>query len=496
MSETTVTAPIDAPPARVGTLATLRRRVDQGLFPRAEGAGWRLSRGEAGALLVAFLLFATVLCLLRLGTLAYTTVWAEDGPVYLQGALGQGFTHSLFTPYAGYLVFFPRLIAAVAALFPIGDAAAVVGILSALTAAVSGVCVWFGSAGHVRNPWLRGSLAIATALAATAGQETLDSAAYAPWFMLAGSFWLLFLRPRTWWGAGLAGVFLLLTGLSTPGVWFFAAVALLRIFSVGRERRAYPVLAGWAIGALVQIPVILGQEQGSPLWSRHIWTALVQRVIDGGVFGQRLGGGLWDQGGWKFLILLCVVVAIGLVLGLRRGPISARWFVAIAIPTSFLMFIVEVYQRTVGPNIFWSPGVSGGVSSRYVVVPAMIFLSALVVTVDGAFRERPGERAGADATTGAGSWLANWRVWPVAGAVALMLLAVGVSFDMEHEARGGPSWHEGLRTAANKCVAKAEPTAGIPTTPEPWGIVVPCTEVESWATVPAPASTASSGTAG
>jgi hypothetical protein len=465
-------------------IGALRRAVDRGLFPAVDRERPRFTRNEAIALLVGFLVLATILSLLRLGTSSYEKVWAEDGPVYLQEGLTHSFFDALFKPYAGYLVFGPRLIAAFAGLFPIGDAAAVVGIVSALVAALSGLAVWFGSAGHVRDPWLRGALAIATALAATAGQETLDSAAYAPWFMLVGSFWLLFLRPRTWWGAGLAGLFLLLTGLSTPGVWFFAPVALCRIWTVGRERRAYPVLAGWAIGALVQIPVILGQEQGAPLWSKHIWTALVQRVIDAGVFGQRLGGGLWDIGGWKFLILLMIAIAVGLYLGLRRGPISARWFVAFALPTSFLMFIIEVYQRTVGPNIYWSPGVSGGTSSRYAVVPAVIFLSALVVTVDGAFRDRTAEEGGARRAPA-------WRRWPIVGTVALILLAVAVSFDMEHGARGGPRWHEGLRIAANKCVRKAEPLAAIPTTPEPWGIqFIPCGELESWASVVPIGSTA------
>jgi hypothetical protein len=460
-------------------IGVLRRAVDRGLFPGPDRARRLFNRNEAIGILVGFLILATILSLLRLGTGSYEKVWAEDGPVYLQGAIGQGFFHSLFQPYAGYLVFGPRLIAAIAALFPIGDMAAAVGIISAFVAGLSGLAVWYGCAGHVRDPWLRGALAVATALAATAGQETLDSAAYAPWFMLVGSFWLLFLRPRTWWGAVLAGLFLLLTGLSTPGVWFFAPVALCRIWTVGRERRAWPVVAGWAIGALVQIPVILGQEQGAPLWSRHIWTALVQRVIDGGVFGQRLGGGFWDVGGWKFLILLMLVLAVGLYVGLRRGPISARWFVAFAIPTSFVMFILEVYQRTVGPNIYWSPGVSGGTSSRYVVVPAMIFLSALVVTVDGALRARGADEGGVRAAPA-------WRTWPVVATVGLILISIAVSFDMQHGARGGPRWHEGLRTAANKCVSKAEPVAGIPTTPEPWGIVLLCTEVESWATVPSP----------
>ncbi|MFT3864559.1 MAG: hypothetical protein QM729_09825 [Solirubrobacterales bacterium] len=460
---------------REAGIAALRRQVDKYLLPRPAQGGTRLSLAEGAIVVVALLAIATVLGLLRLGSMGYEKVWAEDGPIYLQEALGQSFFHALFKPYAGYLVFGPRLIASFAALFPIGAAATLVGTVSALVAAVSGVAVWFGSAGHVRNNWLRGTLALATALAATAGQETLDSAAYAPWFMLVGSFWLLFLRPRTWWGAWAAGIFLLLTGLSTPGVWFFAPVALLRAFSLGKERRAIPILAGWAVGGIAQIPVILAQEQSSPLWSHHIWTAFLQRVVDGGILGQRLGGALWEGAGWTFLVLLCLAVAVGLYFGLRRGPASARWFVAIALPTSFLMFVVESYQRAVGADIYWAPGIYGGTSSRYVLVPAMIFLSAVVVTVDGAFRDRA-------ATSGVGGGGVWWRRnWPVATTVAVMLIAVAVSFDMSQGARSGPTWHEGLRQAADKCVAEGEGIAAIPATPEPWGVQVPCSEVESFA---------------
>ena len=81
---------------------------------------------------------------------------------------------------------------------------AAISIVSALFAALSGLAVWVGSGGHVRDPYLRGGLALATVLAAAAGQETLDSAAYVPWYMLIGTFWLLFWRPRTLSGA-LAG---------------------------------------------------------------------------------------------------------------------------------------------------------------------------------------------------------------------------------------------------------------------------------------------------
>ena len=452
-----------------GFLGLWRRRIATGLFPDGVGNSLGLSRIEGSVVIAAFLMLATALSVLRLGTDGYRTVWAEDGPIYLQSALSNGFLHAAFEPYAGYLVLGPRLIGWFATLWPIGDAAAVIAIVSAVFAGLSALAVWFGSAGHIRDPWLRGGLVVATALAATAGQETLDSAAYAPWFMLFGTFWLLFVKPKTWWGAGCAAAFVLLTGLSTPGVWFFIPVAALRIFTLGRDRKSALVLGGWLVGGLVQIPVILGQEQGSSLWSSHIWTALVQRVIDGGIFGQRLGGGLWDLFGWEFLIPLCVALALFLYLGLRRGPVTARWFVALAIPISFFMFILSVYQRTVGPNIFWSPGVSGGTSSRYVMVPALIFLSAFVVTLDGVVRGR------------VRSVLGDWRNWLVAGAVGLILLGVAVSFDMTNSARAKPYWHEALQTAADQCLSKGEESVGVATAPVPFGVFVQCSEIESFA---------------
>lgn len=454
------------------SIQKLRRSVDEGLFPPPAAGRSPFTRGQVGVLLAAFLVLGTVLSLLRLGTDAFETIWAEDGPIYLQSAVWNGFWHATFEPYAGYLVVGPRLIAEVAALFPLQDAAAVISIVSALVASLSGVAVWYGSAGHLRDPYLRGALAIGTVLAAAAGQETIDSAAYAPWFMLFGTFWLLFLRPRSWWGAGLAGAFIVLTGLSTPGVWFFLPVVVLRAFCSWRDRRALVLLGSWAVGAFVQIPVVLGQEQGSPLWSRHIWTALVQRVIDSGIFGQRLGGNLWEHLGWGFLVVLCVVLAIGLFLGLRRAPASSRWFVAIAIPTSFVMFIVSVYQRTVGPNIFWSPGGSGGTASRYVLVPALLFLAALLVTLDGVLRRRDGSGAAAR----------SWRPHRAAAvAVLVVLVAIAVSFDMRSSARGAPYWGDALRTAADKCIDKGEEVAGIATSPAPFGMQVACTEVESFA---------------
>lgn len=452
--------------SRRARLDRSRAELREVLFPQAPAPERGVPRWETAALAVSLLALGVVAAVLRLGwSSSLQTVWAEDGPVYLQGALTVGFWDAIFTPYAGYLVLVPRLIAEAATLVPLEQAAAAISIVSALVAVLSGLAVWLGCGGHVRDPYLRGGLTLATVLAASAGQETLLSAAYAPWYMLVGAFWLLFWRPQTAWGASLGGLFMLATGMSTPGVWFFMPVALLRA-ATARDSRDAILVGSFMLGAAIQVPVILGQEQGEPLWTSHIWTAYLQRVIEGGLLGQRLGGNLWEEAGWAFLAPFVAAVAGGLAWGIWRAAPGPRWFAIVACLTSFGVFVLSVFQRAVGFNVFWASGASGGTASRYVLVPALLLISAGVVLVDGAARRR--------------SW--GRFPWPVAAALAAIALAVATSYDM----RGGgfrerPYWEDALRQAATKCQATGEELAGIPTSPEPFGVQVPCEEIESFA---------------
>jgi hypothetical protein len=448
-----------------------RQRLADALFPGAAPGSPVFGRTEAAILVTAVLVLGSVLALLRLGlSVSLTTVWAEDGPIYLQAALTDGFWHAIFSPYAGYLVLVPRLIAEVGAAVPLRYAPAAIAIVSAAFAALSGLIVWYATAGHVRSPYLRGALALLTAFAPAAGQETLVSAAYVPWYMLFASFWLLIWRPATMWGAALGGTFLLLTGLSTPGLWFFLPIAALRTLAI-RDRRDLTIVGSYALAAAVQVPVVLSQEQGEPLWTSDIWTAFLQRVIDGGLLGQRLGGNLWADLGWPFLIALVALLVIGVAIGLRRATPSARWFALLAIPTSLAMFVISAYQRTVGPNLIWSHGSSGGTASRYVLVPALLMVSALVVLVDASLRKRredPGRLS-----------------WAVAATVAVLAVGLVTSFDMGETAyRGAPYWEDALEQAADKCLANGEELAGIPTAPVPFGVQIPCDQVASFAARP------------
>lgn len=457
-----------APPSSSSTrLAGLRTRLGETLFPAAPAGERRFDKLEATVLVASLLLLAVVLDLMRLGLSdSLTTVWAEDGPVYLQAALTQSFWDAIGSAYAGYLVLVPRLIAEIASLVPLRYAPAAVSIVSALCAALSGLAVWFASGGLVRNPYLRGALVALTVLAPTAGSETLVSAAYVPWYMLFASFWLLFWRPATMKGAVLAGIFIALTAMSTPGVWFFAPVAALRLFA-WRDRRDLTILGFYAAGSAVQALVLFGQEQGESLWTSHIWTAYVQRVLDGGIFGQSLGGDLWSRFDWTFLILLTALLVAAFALGFRRATPGARWFAALALPTSLGMFVISVFQRSVGNNVFWSGGSAGGTASRYVLVPALLLVSAGLVLLDSVLRRRdPNVRR---------------LSWAALATVAVLGLAIVTSFDMSDPVRQVPHWEDSLEIAAAKCASGELEFGGVATSPEPFGLQLSCEEVASFA---------------
>jgi hypothetical protein len=450
----------------------LRARLGESLFPDAPPVGAGARRGEQTVLFAAVLVLGTVLQLLRPGfSASLNSLWAEDGPIFLQGALSEGFVDAVFNPYAGYLVLVPRLIGEAAAIVPLEQAAAVVSILSAAVAALSGIVVWCASAAHIRDPHLRGLLAALTVLVPVAGLESVDSAAYVPWYMLFATFWLLLWRPATTRGTLLASLFILATGLSTPGVWFFAPLVLLRALAI-RDRRDVAIVGSFAAGALAQVPVLaLNQEDAvDPSWTGDIWTAYAQRVVDGAALGERLGGSAWAHLGWPFLVALLIGAAVALAIGLRRAGPIARWFAALAIPTSLALFVVSAYQRAVGSEIVWPAGDYHGSAGRYAIVPALLLISLALVLIDGgrARRERPLRL----------SWL---------GIAVAVLLAIGIvtSFDVRNSAvRGTPPWDEALNGAASACVAEGVPDIAVPTSPPPFGLQVPCERIDSLAATP------------
>lgn len=450
-------------------LRALRDHLNETLFPdplaRPASRRW----GARAAIAVAFLAIGTLLSLTRPGwSVSFHSIWAEDGSVFLHGALTQSFGETVFAPYANYLVLVPRLIGEAATVVPLSDAPAAISVLSAAMISLSGLVVWHATAGHIESPYLRATLAVFTVLVPVSGLESLDSGSYVSWYMLFATFWILLWRPATTWGAGLAGLFVLAAALSNPGVWFFIPVAALRAIAI-RDRRDGLIVAAFALGALIQIPVAASNHEQvyHPTWTSDILTAYLQRVLDGAAFGQHLGGLAWAHLGWTFLALLSIVAIVALAIGAWHSNRGGRYLAAIAVFLSLAMFFVSLYQRAVGTEMVWPGGTYNGSGGRYVIIPALLLVSAAVVLVDRFARQRRRPR---------------WAAWSGAALIVLLIAGMVSSFDMEDvTARGAPTWDQSLEAAARTCVAERTPEGLVEVSPAGAGFVVelPCAQISS-----------------
>ncbi|HEU4461937.1 MAG TPA: hypothetical protein VFR75_05040 [Solirubrobacterales bacterium] len=440
----------------------MRQKIRRALFLAPPEDGRRPTPGKPALLAVAAVALAVLLQLARLGFGgSVDSLWAEDGPILIEGAFRDGFLEAVFSPYAGYLIVVPRLIGELGAAMPLRDTAVAVTIAATLVVALCGLVVWVAAAGHLRNPYLRGALVALTVLSPVASLESVGAGSYVLWYMLFAGFWVLLWTPRTTAGAVLGGLFLLATGLSTPGLWFFAPLAALRLLAAV-DRRDAAILAGYAIGAVVQAPVLASNSASAvePRWTADIWTGYLQRVLDGGLFGESLGGVAWETFGWALLIALLVAALAGLVFVARRSSTQVRVFTAVAVGTSLLMYAASVYQRAVGTELMWPAGEHFGHAGRYAIVPALLLASAAFVAIDRWPRPLPGPPQ---------------LPWAGLVAVALAALAIGSSFQVGDTAvRGAPSWSDAVDAAAAHCQTEGVGYAPIETSPPGFAVFVTC----------------------
>jgi hypothetical protein len=419
---------------------------------------------EGALVVVSFLALAIVLQLFRIGpTEATTSVWAEDGPFFLGNALSYGFFDALGQTYAGYLVVAQRLIGELGALVPLADASIALALGACFVVALSGLAIWFASAGHIWNPYLRGLLVALTVLCPVASLEAVVSGTYVAWYMTFAAFWLLLWRPRSDWAAVLGGLFILITALSGPVVFFLIPLALLRGLAI-RDRRDAILVGSFVLGLAIQVPATLLADENAvtPAWTSDILTAYLQRVVEGSVLGEELGGSLWKEAGWQFLIPTVLAIAAFTAALVARAR-SGRLLAAIAIVTSIGMFLLSTYQRAVGAAMAWADSYYHGLGGRYAIVPALLLVSAILVLADARMRSDKG----------------NLAAFLAAGAAALLSLGLVTSFSLGDRNQGVPAWEDSLRQAAATC--RSENAIAVPVDTAPAGSIVllPCDEVLS-----------------
>ncbi len=132
------------------------------------------------------------------------SLWAEDGFVWLTGALHRGFLDTLVTPYDGYLQTTSRLVAKPVSELPVSWFAPSMALVGALIVAGCVAIVWRCSEAYIASRWLRVAMCVLMVVTPVAGVELFNNVTNSIWFMQFSAFWLLLWRPgsvRMAWGA-------------------------------------------------------------------------------------------------------------------------------------------------------------------------------------------------------------------------------------------------------------------------------------------------------
>jgi hypothetical protein len=431
----------------------LNRLVAQ-LLPRPAP----VARVDVIAATVAVPLLSVLAVLRASSTLATTTVWAEDGRIFLADAVNRGAMGSLLRTYNGYLHLPARLIAMLAA-GRLPDAALVLsGVPCVIVAGIAGF-VYFAARPHVASRPLRAVLALSVVLLPVAAGETLANAANLHWFLMFGAFWAALWLPRLWAARLVSALVVFFAVTSDPFPLLLGPLIFLR-FATGlpmRERVYLP--AAYLSGAILQVfGALTSRQQMPPPSFAGALKLYPLRVVLTTATGFRAPTFLFDHLGWAIVIVGAIAAVALLAVVFNLGDPRQFDQPMLAIGFSVAMFVLYAGLR-------WSDGLQPvrgealfHTDSRYSVVPDLLLLNAAVVLM-ARVRVPVVKHAltGALGVAVAATWIVDFRV--------------------PTTRRDKPTWAESLRAAVASCeagatrvVVEVQPLSR----PVPWAVDLPC----------------------
>ncbi|WP_412873400.1 hypothetical protein ACL00U_11080 [Curtobacterium poinsettiae] len=443
-----------------------------------------VARRVVGVPLVAVLvgLLTTALAWYRLGPVARTTVWAEDGGVFLRERIAMGPVDTLLHPYAGYLHLLPRLIVDLGYALPPERYAQVVALASC--AVVGWVCALvFVLSRDVVRPWpFRLVLAAVPVVLPLAPYEISGNAANLHWFLLVLVPWVFTFRSRSWWGAGALAVVAGVAVLTEPLTALFAPLLLLAWTPRGRT----PGASGrWsALPVTVVVVVALAAQGVTALTNPRALATGSPAVVDvlagyllrpvAGAWGPDLGAALTAvvEHGWAVVLVPAALLLVVLVAAVVVGPTGTRWMVTALAAGSVAVWWVAVLANH-GAGVRWSAPVSAMAAlppQRYAAAAGLLLVSAAVVAA-AALVDAPRWSRVTARTGGAGRLvgaLAGWCV--VTAVVASAVLHVAPADTRRSD---GPVWAGQLPAAVEAC--DADPSLEVARVrSNPWSSPVAC----------------------
>ena len=388
----------------------------------------------------AAVLAGTAVGLLRQpGAGALDTVWAEDGAVFLGEATRHGALEAVGMSYAGYFHLVPRLLTAVATLFPPSAAATVLAIEAALVVAALAVLVYAASAELLRSPLSRFLVAAPVVVVPVAQSDVLNSVANLHWYGLYALFWILLWRPASAAAKTVAVLLVALVATSDILVLTFLPLAVCEAWR-GRQRHAV-VLAG-VLGAGVAAQ-LLGLATGAserPLDPDPVRavTGVVLSAVPAPLIGERWLGTEVDAHWIALAGLAWLLVAAAVVVALARLTWPDWRLALLAAGHAAALYALPVL-------------LSGVATPRYTVAPALLVVTALVALLQPA----------------------RSRV-PVYALTVLLALVWAVNLRVNNSRADGPRWSDELPAARQRCTAESVTTVPISPAEEHWTADLSC----------------------
>jgi len=409
-----------APPAGHGTPASHRRRR------------WLLAAGAVAVGSAASLARQP-------GTGALDTVWAEDGQIFLAGAVGRSLPRALATPYAGYLHTGPRLIAEAAALVPAQRAALVLSGAAAVVTALLALLVYAAAAGHLPPPTRVVAAAMVVAVPLAQG-DLPNSVANLHWPALYALFWVLLWTPATLAGRVVAVGTTVLVALSDVLVVALLPLAVARLV-VRRDRYRALLAAALCGGLAVQAVGLLAGTAGRETVADPVraGTGYLLRAVPSAVMGSRWLGTDPRSVRWLALAALAWLAVAGAVLLAVRGVTRPDWrLAAVAAAGSVALYALPVT-------------LSGVATDRYAAAPAMLAVVALLAVLS------PGRAR-----------------WPAVVLVTALAVVCAANLRVPNTRAEGPSWRQEVAVARSVCTTTPATTVRLPIAPAGWHVRLPC----------------------
>ncbi len=463
-------------------------------LPPAEELGSadpRVQRGWTASVLGLIVVGGTAVQLLRIpGVPAWRSLQAEDGGIFLTEALNRPLITTIGRAYEGYLHVAPRLVAAVASLFPLQDEAWVVNTGASVVVALLTLYVYDAARHVMPSRWGRFALCGLFLALPASGYEANASINNLHWYLDFACFWVFVARPQTRTRVVVGIVVAAGTALSDPLAALLFPLALYRIQQALRQRdgvRRDAVLAPVVFGMGLVLQAVYGVSQKPP----RSFVEVDWREIPG-TYGLRVVGSLllgdkhllptFVRYGRAFALALLALAVVAAVASWLVSP-GRRVIVGAAFAYSAVFLVVPLSIR--GTAIYLDTAAPTLDGSRYMIVPSLLLAAGLLIA---AFRVRRGSG------------------WALLGRVAVSVLLVSVvvgSYRIPSSRSEGPDWVDGLHAARQRCldhggdppgsVGSARSTfatmvgpgqVAIPTAPgqadsSAWNVVVDCTRVRS-----------------